>query len=215
MIVSPRPDAATADPSGARDRRREPRLELGLPVIVRTTHAAAEGRMVDVSLDGMQVELLAPLPSPGREVAVDLCLSDREPRTLRAALVRRTLGPSGRIRVAVRFLPGEPDPGVYRGRPSMLRSPAPRRLGAGSLEDRLAVRQLRALGARLLELSLEEPRGEPPHALVAWVGRLAAELGVEAPASVGTNRELFRGIAAMHRAAALRPAADGGVVAPD
>lgn len=193
------------------ERRAEPRLPLGLPVVVRTAGAAASGRMVDVSLGGMQVELLGPLPGTGREVTVDLCLSDREPRSLRAVVVRRGLCPSGRPSIAIRFVPGDPDPPASAGQ-LPVRAPAPTRAAPGSLDGRLAIRQLRALGARLLELSLEDPAGAPPAALVGWVGRLAGELGVSAPETVGTNRDLFRGIAAMHRAASELHSAEAAAV---
>lgn len=203
-------DVARLDPPVARmrgdDRRREPRIVLGLPVVVRTPNAAAAGRMVDVSLGGIQVELLGPLPSPGREVVVDLSLSGREPTSMRGAIVRRSLSPDGCVLLALRFLRGEPDVAVFRGQPAVMRSPRPRPAPAGSAERGLAVRQLRALGARLLELALEDGDAEPPQALVTWVGRLAGELGVHAPEDVGSNRALFRGIADMHRRASAHVA---------
>lgn len=193
-------DSPVADRAGD-ERRHEPRIVLGLPVVVRTPNAAASGRMVDVSLGGIQVELLGPLPSPGREVVVDLSLSGKEPISMRGAIVRRSLSADGRVLIALRFLHGEPDAGVFRGQPAAMRSPLPRPAPPGSAERRLAVRQLRALGARLLELALEDGAAAPPLALVTWVGRLAGELGVRAPEDVGTNRALFRGIADMHRRA--------------
>lgn len=198
-----RPDVSMVDHPGD-DRRVEPRIVLGLPVVVRTPNAAASGRMVDVSLGGIQVELLGPLPSPGREVVVDLSLSGREPISVRGAIVRRSLSEDGRVLIALRFLHGEPDARVFRGQPTAMRSPLPRLAPRGSEERRLAVHQLRALGARLLELSLEDGDAAPPMALVTWVGRLAAELGVRAPADVGSNRALFRGIAGMYRVASAQ-----------
>ncbi len=205
-------DLLTASHPGD-DRRLEPRIVLGLPVVVRTPNAAASGRMVDVSLGGIQVELLGPLPSPGREVVVDLSLSGREPTSMRGAIVRRSLSPDGRVLIALRFLHGEPDTRVFRGQPAAMRSPSPRPAPRGSEERNLAVRQLRALGARLLELALEDGDAAPPMALVTWVGRLAGELGVQAPEDVGTNRALFRGIADMHRRASIR--VDGATPAPE
>lgn len=181
------------------ERRAEPRIALGLAVVLRTAAAAVAGRTVDVSLGGIQVEMLGSLPGAGREVAVEVELSEREPTLLAASIVRRGLTPGGRQLLALRFLAGPPRGPVHRGPAIAHRAPQAPPPPPGSPESAIAFRQLRALGARMLELALEDGDGPPPAALVTWVGRLAGELGIPAPADVRTNRALFRGIAAMHR----------------
>ncbi|MEQ8834953.1 MAG: PilZ domain-containing protein [Miltoncostaeaceae bacterium] len=187
------------------DRRCEPRISLGLPVVLRTGTSAAAGRTVDVSLGGVQVEMFGALAGSAREVVVEVGLSGREPAMLRASIVRRALSPAGRPLLALRFLPGAPSGPLYTG-PALTRTAPPASPAAhGSPAGAIALRQLRALGARLLELALEDGGSPPPPALVTWVGRLAGELGVAAPGDVSTNKALFRGIADMHRLAGARP----------
>ena len=198
-----------ASAASATDRRREPRIPLGLPVVVRTESSAVAGRTVDVSLGGVQVEMLGALPAAGRRVVLELGLSGREPAGVSAVVVRRALTVHGRELLALRIVPGDPPGPVYRGRPLATRTPVARASPDGSPQSQVAMRQLRALGARLLELALEDGDGAPPPALVTWVGRLAGELGVDAPRDVSTNRALFRGIASMHRGVVTRTG--GGV----
>lgn len=197
---------ATMSGHSAEDRRTEPRMTLGLPVVLRTATSAASGRTVDVSLGGIQVEMLGSLATSVREVVVEVGLSARQPAMLRATIVRRALSPAGRPMLALRFLHGAPTGPLYTGPALTQRAASPAPAQQGSPASAIAMRQLRALGARMLELALEDGEAAPPAALVTWVGRLAAELGVEAPDDVRTNRALFRGIASIHRRAGARTA---------
>lgn len=202
--------ASAVSETRGEDRRAEPRIPLGLPVVLRTAKAAVAGRTVDVSLGGVQVEMLGSLSGSAREVVLEVGLSGRDPVLLRATIVRRALSPSGRPMLALRFLPGAPAGPLYSGPPLTRSAPAPP-ASHGSPAGAIALRQLRALGARMLELAIEEGDQQPPPALVTWVGRLAAELGVTAPDDVRTNRALFRGIATMYRlAGAAAEAASAG-----
>lgn len=196
----------TAGVTGA-ERRAEPRLPLGLALIVRTRDSAVAGRTVDVSLGGAQVELLGPLGAAVREVGVELPRPGAAPVIARAVVVRRALTREGRSLIALRLVPGSPPHGLYGGPPLTSTAPVAARRGEGSREEMGARRQLKALAARVLELALEDGGARPPAAMVAWVGRLAAELGVDAPADVSDNRALFRGIAAMHRGVVTRAGA--------
>lgn len=191
--------------SAAREERRaEPRVPLGVAVVLRTSDSAAAGRTVDVSLSGIQIELFGALPAGPREVVLEVSLSEAEPASLRAVIVRRALTPEGRTLLAVRLVPGAAPTTVYRGPALTSKAPSAAPAPDGSPESMVALRQLRALGARLLELALEDGDAAPPAALVTWVGRLAGELGTPAPADVGSNKALFRGIAGMHRAVSER-----------
>jgi hypothetical protein len=69
----------------------------------------------------------------------------------------------------------------------------------------VVVSELRALGGLVLEQALQDADARPQASLVAWAGRLAAELG-STPAPVpATYRELMRRIAEVNRDAQANP----------
>ncbi len=115
----------------ARGTTRRTRVPLGVAVVLRTSDSAAAGRTVDVSLSGIQIELFGALPAGPREVVLEVSLSEAEPASLRAVIVRRALSAEGRTLLAVRLVPGAAPTTVYRGPALTSKAPsaAPARMG--------------------------------------------------------------------------------------
>jgi hypothetical protein len=65
--------------------------------------------------------------------------------------------------------------------------------------------ELRALGGLVLEQALQDAAARPQASLVAWAGRLAAELGAPPAAAPATYRDLMRRIVAANREAGAHP----------
>lgn len=65
--------------------------------------------------------------------------------------------------------------------------------------------ELRALGGLVLEQALQDAAARPQASLVAWAGRLAAELGAPPAVAPATYRDLMRRIVAVNREAQAHP----------
>lgn len=65
----------------------------------------------------------------------------------------------------------------------------------------VCIAELRGLGGVVLEQALLDAAARPVPSLVAWLSRVAGELGVAPEAPPGTNRELMRAVARVARAA--------------
>jgi hypothetical protein len=68
------------------------------------------------------------------------------------------------------------------------------------------VAELRGLGGVVLEQALLDATAAPVPSLVEWLGRLAGELAVPAPAPA-TNRELMHAVLGLSRTASADPLA--------
>jgi hypothetical protein len=189
------------------ERRRDPRFPLDATVTLHARGGTVHGRTVDASASGLLVELTEPLPFLDHQVAVEIVLGSGSAIRAEGDVVRRGLSTDGDLLVAVRFVDDAGGRELIRQtglrplrdyrrrrRPSRAKPRAPR----PAIEIR---GELRALGARVLELALAEPGSPPPQALAEWVTRLATELGVP-PGSAASNRSLLREIARLHVGAA-------------
>ena len=65
--------------------------------------------------------------------------------------------------------------------------------------------ELRGLGGVVLEQALQDPSARPQASLVAWAGRLAAELGAPQAEAPATYRALMARIAEVNRDARANP----------
>ncbi len=193
--------AATSAVNGrpAPDRRAAPRIPVGIPVRVTSGDRACAGRVLDASLTGLLVELTDPLAFVDADVVVALVLPDAGRHDVDAEIVRRALGDDGRVLLALRLTGRRPRPlGAPRA--------APRRAAPPEWQDRerpraVALAELRALGTRAYELALVNPGASPPAPMVAWIGRLAAELEVDPPRRPTACRDLVTAVSALSRRA--------------
>jgi hypothetical protein len=69
----------------------------------------------------------------------------------------------------------------------------------------VVVSELRALGGLVLEQALQDAQARPQASLVAWAGRLAAELGAGQAGAPATYRELMQLIVQVDRDARAHP----------
>jgi hypothetical protein len=69
----------------------------------------------------------------------------------------------------------------------------------------VVVSELRALGGLVLEQALQDAGARPQASLVAWAGRLAAELGSPRAHAPATYRDLLRWIVEVNREAQANP----------
>jgi hypothetical protein len=188
------------------ERRRDPRFPLDATVTLHARGGTVRGRTVDASASGLLVELAEPLSFLDHRVAVEIVLGSGTGVRAEGDIVRRGLSTDGGVLLALRLVDDTGGRELIRRtglrplrdyrrrrRPSRAKPRAPR--SASEIRS-----ELRALGVRVLELSLAEPGSPPPQALVTWVTRLATELG-ESPAPAATNRSLLREIARLHIAA--------------
>jgi PilZ domain len=198
--------SAPADGAATPERRAAPRIAVGMPVRVTGGGRSCAGRVVDASLTGLLVELSDPLPFVEIDVVIALVLPQAGRHDADATIVRRAVGDAGKVLLAMRLAGRRPRP-LGAPRVSAARDPAPAR------PDRprpraVALAELRAVGTRAYELALVDPGAPAPAPLIAWIGRLAAELGVAAPARPAACRDLVRAVSDLSRSARLdqRPA---------
>jgi hypothetical protein len=182
------------------ERRAAPRIPVGIPVRVTSGGRSCAGRVLDASLTGLLVELTDPLAFVEAEVSVALVLPDAGRHDVDAEIVRRALADDGRVLLALRLAGRRPRP---LGAP---RRSAPARPAPPSWQERerpraVALAELRALGTRAYELALVDPEASPPAAMVAWIGRLAAELEVEPPRRPTACRDLLTAVSDLSRRA--------------
>jgi hypothetical protein len=202
--------AATSTASGqganASDRRAAPRVPVGIPVRVTRGARSCAGRVIDASLTGLLVELAEPLPFVEADVVVALVLPQVGRHDVDAEIVRRALGRDGRVLLALRTGGMRPRPLGAARAPAAPGGPPPWQ--ARERPRAVALAELRAVGTRAYELALVDPDAPAPEPLVAWITRLAAELGVEPPRGAMACRELVRAVSDLSRRARLaqRPA---------
>ena len=150
------------------------------------------------SLTGLLVELSEPLPFVEADVVVALVLPDAGGVDVDAEIVRRALAGDGKVLLALRLAGRRPRP---LGAPRR----APGRAPSGWQErDRpraVALAELRALGTRAYEMALVDPDASAPAPLVAWIGRLAAELEVAPPRRPTACRDLLTAVSDLSREA--------------
>jgi hypothetical protein len=91
--------------------------------------------------------------------------------------------------------PTAPTPGRRRSR-AKPKPPRPRAV---------VVSELRALGGIVLEQALQAPGARPQESMLAWAGRLAAELGCAPAEAPATYRDLMQRIADVNREAQAHP----------
>ena len=205
-IATPSASTGAARP----ERRRAPRIPVGIPATVARERLGVAGTVLNASESGLLIELSGPLPFVGSDVVVSLELPEAGRRDLEAAVVRRAVGPEGRILLAVRLV--GPRPAPPRERRAVPQGPAPpkRRVRnrttapprpAAPRPRAMALAELRAVGTRAYELALDEPSAPAPAALVDWAARLAGELGVPAPDGPRTARDLLGALSELSRSA--------------
>jgi hypothetical protein len=197
------------------ERRRAPRIPVGIPATVAHGRLAAAGTVLDASVTGLLIELSEPLPFVESDVVVSLALPEAGRRDLEAAVVRRAVGRDGRVLLAVRLT--EPRPAPRPERRSAPQGPAPpkRRIrgrtsapaaAAAPRPRAMALAELRAVGTRAYELALDDPSAPAPAPLVDWAARLAEELGVRpAPARPRMARDLVAALSELSRLAREAP----------
>jgi hypothetical protein len=192
--------ASTLGERPAPERRAAPRIPVGIPVRVTSGDRSCAGRVLDASLTGLLVELTDPLAFVEADVTVALVLPEAGRHDADAEIVRRALGDDGRVLLALRLSGRRPRPlGAPRAR-----APARRASGAWQARERpraVALAELRALGTRAYELALVDPDAAAPAPLVAWIGRLAAELEVDPPPRPAACRDLLRALSDLSRQA--------------
>jgi PilZ domain len=177
----------------ARERRAAPRIPVGIPVRVTSGDRSCAGRILDASLTGLLVELTEPLAFVEADVVVALVLPDAGRHDVDAEIVRRVLSDDGKILLALRLAGRRPPPLGAPRRAAARRSPPP----AWHERERpraVALAELRALGTRAYELALVDPEASAPAPMVAWIGRLAAELEVEPPRRPTACRDLVAAV---------------------
>lgn len=188
------------------ERRREPRLPLDAEVTVRAREGSVSGRTRDVSSMGMLIELNGPLPSLSTQLEVELALGD-EPVVVLADVVRRSIAESGRVMLALKIAESAPGTRLLRAPRRAASSGPPRRRRASRAKPRepraaeQVLHELRAVGARVLELALLEPDAGASASMAEWVVGLGRELRLEPDAAPETNRQLLCAIADLHRRA--------------
>lgn len=189
------------------ERRADPRLPLGAEVVVRARERSVRGRTVDASASGVLVRLDEALSFLAHQVGLEVALPGGGVAALEADVVRRGLSEDGALLLALRFAD---DPGGRalartagtRPRRAYGRRVRPSRAQARARRPADEIRlELRALGARALELAMLEPDAPPPAGMVRWLAGLARELGLEPPEEPPNARMLTRAIADLHRAA--------------
>jgi PilZ domain len=188
------------DDRPAPERRAAPRIPVGIPVRVTSGERSCAGRVLDASLTGLLVELTDPLAFVDAQVIVALVLPDAGRHDVDAEIVRRALADDGSVLLALRLAGRRPRP---LGAP---RRTTPGRTAPPAWQDRerpraVALAELRALGTRAYELALVDPGASPPAPLVAWIGRLAAELEVEPPRRPTACRDLVTAVSDLSRRA--------------
>jgi PilZ domain len=191
---------SAVDDRPAPERRAAPRIPVGIPVRVTSGERSCAGRVLDASLTGLLVELTDPLAFVDAQVIVALVLPDAGRHDVDAEIVRRALADDGRVLLALRLAGRRPRP---LGAP---RRTTPARTAPPPWQDRerpraVALAELRALGTRAYELALVDPGASPPAPLVAWIGRLAAELKVEPPRRPTACRDLVTAVSDLSRRA--------------
>jgi PilZ domain len=184
----------------APERRAAPRIPVGIPVRVTSGDRSCAGRVLDASLTGLLVELTEPLAFVEADVVVALVLPEAGRHDVDAEIVRRVLGDDGKILLALRLAGRRPPP---LGAP---RRTAPRRSPPPGWHERerpraVALAELRALGTRAYELALVDPEAAAPAPMVAWIGRLAAELEIEPPRRPTACRDLVTAVSDLNRRA--------------
>jgi hypothetical protein len=203
--------SAPAGPAPLAERRREPRIPVGIPASVAHGERRVAGRVVDASEHGLLVELSESLTFVQSAVTVALILPESGRLDVAATVVRRAVGAGGRVLLALRIDPPPPRPapgtGLRRRAPA-----APRRLVRRSRRAppqprprAVAVAELRALGTRAYELAITDPDALAPVALVAWAARLAAELEATFPERPRDVHGLLAAICALSREARKAP----------
>jgi hypothetical protein len=197
--------SAPAGPPPLAERRREPRIPVGIPASVANGERRVAGRVVDASEHGLLVELSEPLTFVQSAVTVALVLPESGRQDVAATVVRRAVGAEGRVLLALRIDPparpapgaglrrgGVPAPPRRRVRPSRRAPPRPR-------PRAVAVAELRALGTRAYELAIDDPAAVAPVALVEWATRLAGELEASFPERPRAVRDLLAAICELSR----------------
>jgi hypothetical protein len=182
------------------ERRAAPRIPVGIPASVTRGGRSCAGRVIDASLTGLLIELAEPLPFVEADVAVALVLPHEGRVDVDARVVRRALGREGNVLLALRLGGRRPAPlGAPRRAAGAAAPPEPR--GDRERPRAVALAELRAVGTRAYELALVDGDAPAPAPLVAWMGRLAAELGVEPPARPAGCRELVAAVSDLSRRA--------------
>lgn len=203
-------------PASSPERRRAPRIPVGIPVSVQHGALRAAGRVVDASEAGLLIELSEPLLFVERDVVVALVLSHAGRHDVRATIIRRGLGRDGRVILAVRLPASRPPPVQARSpRPTAPAPARPAAAGGGTTPHRpraVALAELRAVGTRAYELALVGPDDPAADPLIDWTERLAEELGVPPAPRPCAARDLLAAISDLSRRAraAGPPAGAGG-----
>lgn len=157
------------------------------------TRATRAVHVADVSTDGILIESDDPTLPLGRESVVEIALPRNGVLRAHAVETRRAAAPGGSgLRVGLRL--GEPWTVAADGRlaPSAV-PPQP----AFARPRSVARAELLHLGAAAMVLSLVEPRAALPPPLVAWLARLAAELGAPTPVRMETPSALTDAVASL------------------
>lgn len=204
-------------PAFSPERRRAPRIPVGIPVSVQHGALRAAGRVVDASETGLLIELSEPLLFVECDIVVALVLSHAGRHDVRATIIRRGLGRDGRVLLAVRLPASRPAPVQARSpRPAAPASPGPAPGGGAATSQRpraVALAELRAVGTRAYELALVGPDDPAPEPLIDWTERLAEELGVPPAPRPCAARDLLGAISDLSRRARAAGPPAGGAAA--
>ena len=195
-------------PPSVHERRSDPRVDIDLPVVVRSGERSCRGRTRDASAGGLLVELLEPLTFIAQQLGVEITTAAGRPLVLEADVVRRAISTDGTVLLALRLIDGGGPRALRRlagtrprrdytkrAQPSRAKPREPR-------SSQVARAELRALGVRALELTHDEPDARAPLSFVRWARSLAKELGSVGPSATASNGDLVRSIVRLHRESA-------------
>jgi PilZ domain len=200
----PAPPNAPAEAAPAPERRAAPRIPVGIPVCVISGGFSCAGRVRDASLTGLLVELSEPLAFVEADVVVALVLPNAGRHDVDAEIVRRALDREGNVLLALRLGSRRPRPlGAPRGPRAAARAAPPAGWQERERPRAVALAELRAVGTRAYELALVDADATAPAPLVAWLGRLATELGEEVPRRPTACRDLLTAVSDLSRRARL------------
>jgi hypothetical protein len=174
------------------ERRREPRVPVGVPASIGYGPVRSDGSVIEASACGLLAEVLEPPLFVASAVTVWLALPQIGLYEVRGTVVRGALGPEGRVRLGIRM--AQPlTPLVTRSSGGEL----PMRRVASGRPRAVVAAELCALGTGAFELVVLDPSGPVPDVFVEWLDRLAGELGATPPPAPSTARDLIDAIAAI------------------
>jgi hypothetical protein len=192
--------------SSSRPRRQTHRVPADLDCLVHVDGRDLVGRTRDVAMEGLGIELSeAPQPGMiGAEVSIRLELPAIGAVGLVGVAVRAEANQRGGCVMGVRIeragrlrRPSKPDPDEAASPKRKQRRSRAKPRPPRSLEEVRA--EFRGLCGLVYEQAMLDATAEPIDSLTEWAARLSSELGVEAPGSTATYRDLLMELSRIHQ----------------